>query len=60
MAQGEDVVVDGHVDAEELQVGLHVAVESADLGGQVNHMSGSMLLKDLNSPFRPTSKPLSH
>ena len=47
MAQREDVVVDGHVDAEEFQVGLHVSVETADLGSQVDNMSWSMLLKDL-------------
>ena len=47
MAQREDVVVDGHVDAEEFQVGFHVSVETADLGSQVDNMSWSMLLKDL-------------
>ena len=47
MAQGEDVVVDRHVDAEEFQIGLHVSVETTDLGSQVDNMSWSMLLKDL-------------
>ena len=49
VAQGEDVVIDWHVNAEELQVGLHVAVKTADLGSQMDNMSWPMLLKDLEN-----------
>ena len=47
LGERKDVIVDGHVDSEEFEVGLHVSVKTADLGGQVDHVRGLVLLKDL-------------
>lgn len=47
LGERKNVVVDCHVDSEELQVGLHVAVKTTDLGGQVDHVRGLVFLEDL-------------
>ena len=47
LSERKNVVVDGHVDSEELKVRLHVSVKTADLGRQVDHVRGLVFFKDL-------------
>ena len=51
LGERKDIVVDCHIDSEELQVGLHVAVKTTDLGGQVDDVRGLVFFEDLRNRF---------
>merc|ERR1719361_3052642 len=49
MTQRKNIVVDGHIDSEKLQICFHVTIKTTDFGSQMNNMSWSMLFEYLSS-----------